>query len=132
MYNIVSEEVCGKEMDCIKTDYYYYVNAHPFEGVLWWNSYDNIVKNFLYTQPEEKIWKIFRHSPYHPQEPSDDLLRHFTNSGQYNGLLARKNCFKGSELASRTDYSYKRIGTRLGCTCLSPCSEGCRLILTNI
>ena len=111
MYNIVSEEVCGKEMDCIKTDYYYYVNAHPFEGVLWWNSYDNIVKNFLYTQPEEKIWKIFRHSPYHPQEPSDDLLRHFTNSGQYNGLLARKNCFKGSELASRTDYSYKRIGT---------------------
>ena len=74
MYNIVSEEVCGKEMDCIKTDYYYYVNAHPFEGVLWWNSYDNIVKNFLYTQPEEKIWKIFRHSPYHPQEPSDDLL----------------------------------------------------------
>lgn len=111
IYNIVSEEICGKDMECIKTDYYYYVNAHPFEGVLRWNSYDNIVKNFLYTQPEDKVWKIFRHSPYHPQEPSDDLLRHFTSSGQYNGLLARKNCFKAGELSSRTDYSYQRIGT---------------------
>lgn len=111
MYNIVSEEICGKDMDCIKTDYYYYVNAHPFEGVLRWSGNENIVKNFLYTQPEKEVWKIFRHSPYHPQEPSDDLLRHFINSGQYNGRIFRKNCFKAGELVSRTDYSYSRIGT---------------------
>lgn len=111
MYNIVREEIYGKNMDCIRTDYYYYVNAHPFEDVLRWTDNDNIVKKFLYTQPAKEVWKIFRHSPYHPQEPSDDLLRHFLSSGQYNGLIARKDCFKAGELVSRTDYSYNRIGT---------------------
>lgn len=111
IYNIVSEEIRGKDMDPIKTDYYYNVQAHPFEGVLRWINNRDIVKTFLETKPESEIWKIFRHSPFHPQEPSDDLLRRFISSGQYNGHLVRKNCFEAGELVSRTDYSYNRIGT---------------------
>lgn len=111
IYNIVSEEISGKDMEPIKTEYYYNVQAHLFEGVLRWSSNHDIVKTFFETKPESEIWKIFRHSPFHPQEPSDDLLRHFISSGQYNGRMVRKNCFKSGELVSRTDYSYDRIGT---------------------
>lgn len=107
IYNIVSEEIYGKGLDSLKTDYYYFVEAHPFEGVLRWDTGEtNIVKHFFETKPAGEVWKIFRHSPFHPQEPSDDLMNYPPHSGQYNGRISRKNCFNAGELVSRTDYSY--------------------------
>lgn len=109
MYNIVSEEISGTDMNSVKTDYYYFVDAHPFEGVLRWDVYEtNIVKKFFETKLSGEIRKIFRPGPFHPREPSDDLMRNTVSSGQYNGRLARKHCFKANQLVSRTNYTYNR------------------------
>lgn len=109
MYNIVQEKIVGTDMDSLRTDYYYNVSAHQFEDVLtWYNGQHDIVPYFLENQSETVLRKVFRPFPGHPQEPSDDLLRHPSNSFQPYGRLARKECFRHGELVSRTEYSYEK------------------------
>ncbi|MDD2954607.1 MAG: RHS repeat protein [Parabacteroides sp.] len=112
MYNIVSEEISGDGMESIHTDYYYNVKLHNYEGVLsWYDGQTDMVKQFLENKPEKDLRKLFRPFPAHPQDPSDDLARHPSDSYQIYGRLIRKNCFKKDELVSRTDYENTRVSS---------------------
>ncbi len=112
MYNIVREEISGEEMEPIRTDYYYHVKLHNYEGVLsWYDGQTDMVKQFLENKPEKELRKLFRPFPAHPQEPSDDLSRHPSDSYQIYGRLIRKNCFRKDELVSRTDYENTRVSS---------------------
>lgn len=135
MYNIVTEEISTSDNDpVLKTNYYYNINPHNFEDVLKLNKYDinnsaqlylaELAENIIlernktgankYLYYKEEIMKLVRRTPFHPNEPSDDFVDHFTSTNQFYGKLIRTEHFQNSQLAASTDYIYnkKRICER--------------------